>query len=116
MTLYGRNTAEHVIKIFGAVSNWLFWLLAQIGASHVINEGLGSRKNQSQSLVTVGQGCRSLECVCVCAGECVRMTFIAAGHWGSLLTFDPGPDHPDPAPTSLSGSGCRAEGLVGSSC
>lgn len=61
----------------------------------MINEGLGSRKNQSQSLVTVGQSCHSLESVCDCV--CVCVTFITAGHWGSLLTVDPSLDHTTPA-------------------
>lgn len=54
----------------------------------MVNEGLGSREKQSQSLVTVGQGCQS-ESVCV--------TFITAGHWGSFLTFDPSLDRLTPA-------------------
>lgn len=63
-----------------------FKLLNQISADNVINAGLGSRENLSQSLVTLGQGCQSLErlCVRVCArvSVCARVcvAFITAGH------------------------------------
>lgn len=53
------------MKMFGALSKQPSWLLIQISAGHVMNEGLGIGGNRSQSLVTVGQGCQSLESVCV---------------------------------------------------
>lgn len=71
---YKEPGAECIIKMFGALSSQDFWLLIQISAGHVINEGLGSRENRSQSLVTVGQGCQSLKSVCAC------VTCITAGH------------------------------------
>lgn len=103
-TIYSRDTAEGSIKISGALSNWLLWLLIQISASHVINEGLDSRKNQSQSLVT------RLAVITVCVFVCVC--------WSLRESADIWPQSwpPDPCLTSLSGSDCRAEGLDGSSC
>lgn len=74
LTLLGLYTykepgAECIIKMFGALSSQYFWLLIQISAGHVINEGLGSRENRSQSLVT-GHCWTGLpvikECVCLC--------------------------------------------------
>lgn len=53
----------------------------------MLNEGPDSKGNWSQSLVTVGHGCQSLESMCVFSYVCV--TFITAGHWGSLSTLDP---------------------------